>query len=141
MNAAEENGEDTASPAKKPDALDVHIGSRLRGIRLAAGMSQEALGAKVGVTFQQIQKYERGINRLSGSMLYRLAKIFDADIAVFFEDLPRTGNGDIPPATDWSAVSPADARTDLEVFRLYNSIESREVRKKLLRLMQMFLEP
>ena len=68
------------------DPIDAHVGTTLRTLRKERGMSQTALGAAGGITFQQIQKYEKGKNRVSASMLYKLAKALDAPIADFFPD-------------------------------------------------------
>jgi len=75
---------------KNPTSADRHIGQRLRLRRMNLGMSQEALGAKISLTFQQIQKYEKGTNRISAARLFELANILDVDIGFFFEGLePR----------------------------------------------------
>ncbi len=68
--------------------LDVHVGSRLRLRRTMMSMSQEKLGNAVNLTFQQIQKYERGANRLSASKLYMFSHLLDVPISFFFDDLP-----------------------------------------------------
>lgn len=70
-----------------PDPVDVHVGSRLRLRRTLLGLSQEQLAAAVGVTFQQIQKYERGSNRVSASRLYDIARVMGVAIQYFFEDI------------------------------------------------------
>jgi transcriptional regulator with XRE-family HTH domain len=70
-----------------PDPVDVHVGKRLRLRRTLMGYSQEQLAAAVGVTFQQIQKYERGSNRVSASRLYDIARVLNVPISFFFEDI------------------------------------------------------
>ena len=75
--------------SKVPDPIDLHVGARLRYRRMLLGMSQEALAARLGLTFQQIQKYEKGQNRIGASRLYRIAQTLDAPIDFFFEDLPE----------------------------------------------------
>jgi len=67
--------------------VDIHVGKRLRSRRTLLGMSQEELGKSVGVTFQQIQKYERGLNRIGSSRLYEFACILGVSVTYFFEDL------------------------------------------------------
>ena len=74
---------------KNPTSADRHIGQRLRLQRMNLGMSQEALGARVSLTFQQIQKYEKGTNRISAARLFELANILDVDIGFFFEGLEQ----------------------------------------------------
>ncbi len=70
-----------------PHPIDVHVGSRVRLRRTLLGMSQEKLGEKLGLTFQQIQKYERGSNRISASRLYQAARILDVPVSYFFDGL------------------------------------------------------
>jgi len=76
------------SKEEGPHPVDVHVGRRLRMRRAQLGMSQTTLGDKLGITFQQIQKYERGANRVSASMLYDITRVVGTEIAYFFEDLP-----------------------------------------------------
>ena len=73
---------------KTPNPIDVHVGSRVRARRQAVGMSQEKLGDALGLTFQQVQKYEKGVNRVSGSRLQQLTNILQVPIAYFFEGGP-----------------------------------------------------
>lgn len=72
----------------KPDPIDIHVGQRVRLRRTLLGMSQEKLGNALGLTFQQIQKYESAANRIGSGRLYRLAMIMDVQISYFFENLP-----------------------------------------------------
>ncbi|MGB9154704.1 MAG: helix-turn-helix transcriptional regulator [Alphaproteobacteria bacterium] len=81
--------------SKNPDPIDIHVGARLRMRRNLVGLSQEQLGKSLGLTFQQIQKYERGINRMGSSRLFQVAKTLSVPIAYFFEDLPASL--DAPP--------------------------------------------
>lgn len=74
--------------ARSSTSIDQHIGKRIRERRIEIGMSQDALGAKLGVSFQQIQKYESGANRIAASRLYLLSKTLDVDLSFFFEGLP-----------------------------------------------------
>ena len=78
-----------------PSAIDVHVGSRIRLRRTLLGMSQERLGSALGLTFQQVQKYERGANRVGASRLFDISRILDVPISYFFDDMP-----------DWLAVTP-----------------------------------
>jgi transcriptional regulator with XRE-family HTH domain len=86
-------------PAQGPDPIDVHVGRQLRYLRISRRMSQERLGSMVDLTFQQIQKYEKGTNRVSASVLYRLARALDIPVSTFFEGLagaPDAAAGDAP---------------------------------------------
>jgi transcriptional regulator with XRE-family HTH domain len=73
---------------RDPNYIDVHVGSRIRMRRQLVSMSQEKLGELLGITFQQVQKYEKGSNRISASRLYYTAKILGVPVQSFFEDLP-----------------------------------------------------
>ncbi len=83
---------------RSPNPVDLHVGGRIRMRRRLLGVSQEKLAEALGLTFQQIQKYERGANRVSASKLYEIARTLQAPIAYFFEGL-----------TDPSALEPSDA--------------------------------
>lgn len=73
---------------KKPNPIDIHVGSRIRLRRNMLGMSQEKLGENLGITFQQIQKYEKGTNRVGASRLQAIASIMSVPVSFFFEDAP-----------------------------------------------------
>lgn len=78
---------------KRPNPIDVHVGSRIRLRRNMLGISQEKLGESLGITFQQIQKYEKGTNRVGASRLQAIASILNAPISFFFEDAPGEDGG------------------------------------------------
>ncbi len=84
--------------AKKPNPIDIVVGERVRLQRMGMGMSQGALGAKLGVTFQQVQKYERGTNRIGASRLQKMAEVLGVPIGFFFEAAPVSG--DLPAGRD-----------------------------------------
>src|SRR5205809_4780883 len=71
----------------KPNPIDVHVGSRVRLRRNMLGLSQEKLGEAIGLTFQQVQKYERGANRIGSSRLFDLARVLDVPVSYFFEEM------------------------------------------------------
>src|SRR5204862_7806940 len=73
-----------------PNPIDVHVGNRVRLRRTLLGMSQERLAEQIGLTFQQVQKYERGANRVSASRLFDLSRMLDVPISFFFDDMPET---------------------------------------------------
>ena len=74
---------------KAADDVDAHIGSRVRLRRVMVGVSQEQLGEALGITFQQIQKYEKGLNRIGAGRLYRISQVLKAPVSYFFEGLPH----------------------------------------------------
>src|SRR3954453_12874311 len=77
----------------RPSPIDVHVGGRVRLRRTLLGMSQEKLGDALGLTFQQVQKYERGVNRIGASRLFDLSRVLDVPIGFFFDDMPDTLGG------------------------------------------------
>ncbi len=88
----------------EPNPTDVHVGRRIRMRRMMIGMSQEKLGDALGITFQQIQKYEKGTNRVSASKLQQIAQFLQVPEAFFFEGAPAAKTGGTPSAEN---VSPA----------------------------------
>ena len=126
-----------------PSPIDVHVGARLRQRRTLLGMTQTNLGDAIGVTFQQMQKYERGTNRISSSRLYALARVLDVPIAYFFDDMssevaassPAQGGGKAkkPPSYE---PDPMHKQETLELVRAYYKITDPEVRKRLRELIK-----
>ncbi|PPR10766.1 MAG: hypothetical protein CFH41_01341 [Alphaproteobacteria bacterium MarineAlpha11_Bin1] len=100
-----------------PNVVDVHVGSRVRERRKILGLSQEKLGEALSLTFQQVQKYERGANRIGASRLYHISEILDVPIDYFFKDIPRS----LSNRTE--KVGPTDVRTECS----HDSISDREV--------------
>ena len=86
-----------AAKKKIPNPIDVHVGSRVRLQRTLVKMSQEKLGEQLGLTFQQVQKYEKGSNRISASRLWQMSKILGVPVAFFFEDIPESEGGAMQP--------------------------------------------
>ena len=131
----------------KPSPIDVHVGSRIRLRRTLLGMSQERLGEALGLTFQQVQKYERGANRVGASRLFDLARILDVPISYFFDDMPWP-IGKIPSSTAArQALGFAEAqegfgddtmsrRETLELVRAYYRITEPAVRKRVFELIK-----
>ena len=92
----------TASNSRGPSPIDVHVGGRVRLRRRALGLSQQVLARALGLTFQQVQKYELGTNRVSASKLWEIAGRLDCAVAWFYEGLPS--------AADIEAEDPVDRR-------------------------------
>ncbi len=116
-----------------PNPIDVHVGRRLRARRELLGMSQEKLGQAVGLTFQQVQKYERGANRIGASRLYQFARVLNVSIAYFFAELGQaTGpaNANDEPLGDDTIMR----REVLRLLQSYLRIADPQVRKRLLDL-------
>ncbi len=121
-----------------PNPVDVHVGARLRQRRTLLGMNQTKLGSAIGLTFQQVQKYERGSNRISASRLFALTRVFDVPIEFFFDDMPTAvaatspalggGKAKKPPSYE---PDPMARRETLELVRAYYKIKDTDVRKRL----------
>ena len=130
----------------RPSPIDVHVGSRIRLRRTLLGMSQERLGDSLGLTFQQVQKYERGVNRVGASRLYDLSRVLDVPISFFFDDMPDTsGNGQgsthVAGFSERSEFGgpvddPLAKRETLELVRAYFRITDPSVRKRVFDLIK-----
>ncbi|NNG04148.1 MAG: helix-turn-helix transcriptional regulator [Inquilinus sp.] len=116
-----------------PDPVDVHVGMRLRQRRTLLGMSQEKLAKAFGVSFQQVQKYERGANRISASRLHLLTRILDVPVSYFFEGIPSEVQ-DRPLPSEHDAPDRMTSRETLELVRAYYKILDPSVRKRLVDL-------
>jgi transcriptional regulator with XRE-family HTH domain len=117
---------------RRRSAVDAFVGQRLREARLLAGLSQTELGSSVGVTFQAVQKYESGENRLSASRLLAAAKLLGKPVSFFFDELTEG-----EPAGDPTALTAKEIR----LLRYYRSIGSDDMRNWLLKLAKNLGEP
>ncbi len=133
-----------SSGKTRRDPIDSHVGSRVRLRRTLLGMSQEKLGQAVGITFQQIQKYERGLNRIGSSRLYQFAQVLDVPVSFFFENLPSDGAplpgsaslaepGGAPPPLEDDNFS---RRETLELVRAFYRIGDRNTRRRIYELIK-----
>lgn len=124
----------------KPEPVDVHVGSRVRLRRTLLGMSQDKLGKALSLTFQQIQKYERGANRIGSSRLYQLSQILDVPISFFFDDMPAEVTGKASGMAEGEKqsfeVGQLSRRETLELVRAYYKIKDPTVRKKLFEMVK-----
>ena len=129
-------------PPGVPNPVDIHVGGRVRLRRTLLGLSQEKLGDAVGLTFQQIQKYERGANRIGASRLFQLSRILDVPISFFFDDIPaglRTTEGQVAMGLREQEQrtiepDPLARRETLELVRAYYRLSDPKVRKRLFEL-------
>ena len=122
----------TAFPVRKPNDVDAHVGARLRQRRMLLGISQEQLAEMLGLTFQQVQKYERGTNRISASRLFQLARALDTPITWFFDEMALDRGVEREKAvSETEDNDPMSWRETLELVRVYSRIDDRKVRKKL----------
>lgn len=124
---------------KAPDPVDRHVGHRVRVRRLLVGVSQEKLGDALGVTFQQIQKYEKGTNRISASRLRQIADMLSVPVSFFYEGAPRQDGGRDESA---SAERTSDAHDvlwtsqDLQLVRAFQRIGDGQVRRRIVSLVE-----
>ena len=93
---------------------DVHVGRRLREARLAKGMTQTDLAIALGLSFQQVQKYEKGINRIGASRLWDICEVLDVAVVYFFEGLSRGGKENLQPALSSRAIKLAKAIDEIQ---------------------------
>jgi transcriptional regulator with XRE-family HTH domain len=114
--------------SRRPNPIDVHVGSRVRFRRMLLGMSQEKLGEKLGLTFQQIQKYEKGINRIGASRLFDLAQVLGVSVQFFYEEAP---------AADGHAFAPdgfAEKVAENAIVEFLRSRDGLELNKAFVRI-------
>ena len=139
------SGRKRGSNAYNP--IDVHVGARLRARRTLLGLSQTALGDAMGVTFQQMQKYEGGHNRISASRLYDASKLLDVDIGYFFDEMDRATKSESParlsrqkskrsPLKPPKSEDPLHKRETLELVRAYYRITDPKIRGHVRKLFQ-----
>ena len=137
----------------KHNPIDGHVGARMKLRRTLMGMSQEKLGEALGLTFQQVQKYERGVNRVSASRLYDLARVLDVPISFFFDDMPSAvtaiygqtpGGYSARHASGFAETQDGFGHTDdtlnrretLELVRAYYRITDPAMRKRMFDLIK-----
>jgi transcriptional regulator with XRE-family HTH domain len=124
---------------KSPNPVDRHVGARVRARRVLVGMSQEKLGTSLGLTFQQVQKYEKGTNRIGASRLQQISKILTVPVAYFFEGAPVEGGaGGFAEAEQSEFVSDILATPDgVALAKAFSRIKDPKVRRKIVELVGM----
>ncbi len=120
-----------SAPHGTPRPVDIHVGRKLRERRMQLGLSQGKIGEGVGLTFQQIQKYERGANRIGASRLWQFVKLLDVPIGYFFEGLDKPKRG--PKSKLERAL---EKRETLELIRNYTAIKNAKARKQIYQLVK-----
>ncbi len=128
---------------RAPNPVDVNVGTRVRLRRTLLGMTQTGLGQAIGLTFQQVQKYERGVNRIGSSRLYDLARVLDVPVNFFFDEMPKeiaskSGAGSSGAVAGAEEFDPdiVSKRETLELVRAYYKIGSPQVRKRLFEMVK-----
>lgn len=126
-----------AESKKKPNPIDVHVGGRIRLRRNMLAMSQERLGESLGITFQQIQKYEKGTNRVGASRLQAIAQILEVPVSFFFEDAPGGGVAGLAEESSTTYVVDFLSSTEgLQLNRAFVRIADPKVRRKIIDLVR-----
>ncbi|MBI5165675.1 MAG: helix-turn-helix transcriptional regulator [Magnetospirillum sp.] len=126
------------TPSGRPNPIDEHVGSRVRLRRTLLGLSQESLGEALGLTFQQVQKYERGANRIGASRLFDLSRVLDVPVTYFFDEMPAEMHAASPRHMVRATEDPPEfedslmaQRETLELVRAYFRITDAEVRRRV----------
>lgn len=140
-NADEIEGEERN--ARRANPIDAHVGSRVRMRRMLLGMSQEKLGELLGLTFQQVQKYEKGVNRIGASRLFDLSHVLGVPIQFFYDDAPEGAGGDAVfragfadrPAESY-VVDFLSSREGLELNKAFVRIQDPSVRRSVVELVR-----
>lgn len=133
------------TPEGAPNPIDVHVGNRIRLRRTLLGLSQDKLASLLGLTFQQVQKYERGMNRVGASRLWDISKVLDIPIGFFFEDMdkevasqsprmfivPEAENEFLEEENAIYEADPMQRKETLELVKAYYKIPNRKAAKHL----------
>ena len=125
----------------QPNPIDVHVGKRVRVRRMSLGLSQEALANRLGITFQQVQKYERGTNRMGSSRLYDISVALDVPVSFFFDDMPEEVINQSPrsiikgegcePAVNLPGDNSFSRRETLDLVNAYYAIVDSDIRRRV----------
>ncbi len=129
-----------ADTKKKPNPIDIHVGSRVRLRRTMLGLSQEKLGDSLGITFQQIQKYEKGANRIGASRLQNISTILKTPISFFFDDAPDSSGAPVKGMGEANStnyvVDFLSSSEGLQLNRAFVKINDANVRRKIVDLVK-----
>ena len=138
MNARKAGREEAGSATKKaPNPIDRHVGSRVRMRRMLIGMSQEKLGEALGLTFQQVQKYEKGTNRIGASRLHRIASVLGVPVEFFYEGAPHgsgAATGFAEPASSTYVSDFLSTSEGVQLVKAFLAVKDPKVRRKIVEL-------
>ncbi|MFN3512399.1 MAG: helix-turn-helix domain-containing protein [Phenylobacterium sp.] len=123
-----------------PNPIDQHVGLRIRLRRKELGVSQERLAEAIGLTFQQVQKYERAANRVSASKLYDVARALETNVAYFFEGLDELGEAAAPSEQRAAAQAFLMTPEGLELAALFPQLRRPKIRRRILDLVRAMVE-
>lgn len=147
MNAKQNSGVKTgkdANTARRANPIDVHVGARVRLRRMLLGMSQEKLGEHLGLTFQQIQKYEKGVNRIGASRLFDMSNVLGVPVQFFYEDAPKSETTPMEAVAGGFAETHGESyvvdflatREGMELNKAFARIEDTRVRRSIVDLVR-----
>ena len=127
--------------ARKANPIDVHVGMRVRMRRMLLGMSQEKLGELLSLTFQQVQKYEKGINRIGASRLFELSRVLGVPVQYFYDEVPgdvasSVAGGFAEGSSDGYVADVLSSRDGLELNKAFARIEDPKVRRSIVELVR-----
>lgn len=133
---------DVERSSRKPNPIDAHVGTRVRLRRMLLGMSQEKLGEHLGLTFQQVQKYEKGVNRIGASRLFDLSRVLGVAVQFFYDDAPveivdtyaQVGFGE--PRGESYVIEFLSTREGLELNKAFSRISDPRVRRSVVELVR-----
>ena len=125
---------------KASNPIDVHVGARVRMRRVLLGMSQEKLGESLGITFQQVQKYEKGTNRIGASRLFKIAQVLGVPVSYFYEELAGQGekpaSGMVEGQSQGYVVDFLSSTEGLQLNKAFMKIRDARVRRKVVELVR-----
>lgn len=127
-------------PAEMAHPVDLYVGARLRIRRKVLGLSQTQLADALGITFQQIQKYERGANRISASKLYEAARLLQSPVSYFFEGLDETAFGDQDDGVAQRMTQFVATPEGLELASLFPRLNDRRLRRRVVDLVRAMVD-
>lgn len=125
---------------KKPNPIDIHVGSRVRLRRMMTNMSQEKLGEHLGITFQQIQKYEKGTNRIGASRLQSISSVLQVPVSFFFDGAPGPSGAPNPSGLEENSstymVEFLSSPEGLQLNKAFSRIPDAKVRRRIVELVR-----
>lgn len=135
--------DDLPRGSRRANPMDVHVGTRVRLRRMLLGMSQEKLGEHLGLTFQQVQKYEKGVNRIGASRLSELAKVMGVPVQFFYDEAPAGTHSASEPAVGFTetpgesyVVEFLGSRDGMELNKAFARIKDPKVRRSIVELVR-----
>ncbi|PIP01263.1 Uncharacterized HTH-type transcriptional regulator Smed_0045 [uncultured Pleomorphomonas sp.] len=125
--------------AKLPNPIDIHVGSRVRMRRFLVGMTQGKLAEQLGITFQQVQKYEKGTSRISASRLQTIANVFEVPVGFFFENIASHASAEYDPLSD-AADASLLTLDGMALNKAFVRIRSARVRRSIIELVKLLAD-